>query len=274
VSTGQLLPAWSEPFEGDGKVPDRGLGLPISWEWAIGSSRGASVTVAVVDSGVDAEHPKVGSVEDGAVVTYEPGPPPSLRVEEGPHSDLFGHGTACAGIVRELAPDCRLLSVRVLGKRLTGKTACITTGVRWALDHGARVINLSLSSSRADQVPAWHQVADDCYFRSAVLVCAANNLPGPTYPAQFASVISVACRPGSGPLELGYNPNPPVEFGARGLDVEVAWARGSVITASGNSFAAPHVSGLVALILDAHPGCSPFEVKSILRRLAEIGAPL
>jgi subtilisin family serine protease len=215
----------------------------------------------------------VGSVADGAAVTYEAGPPPSIHIAEGPHADLFGHGTGCAGIVRQLAPDCRLLSVRVLGKRLTGKTACITSGVRWALEHGARVINLSLSTSRADQASAWHQVADDCYFRQAVLVCAANNLPGPTYPAQFASVISVACRPGSGLRELGYNPNPPVEFGARGLDVEVAWARGSVITASGNSFAAAHVSGLVALILDSHPECSPFEVKAILRGLANTAPP-
>lgn len=156
----------------------------------------------------------------------------------------------------------------MLGKRLTGKTACITAGVRWALAHGARVINLSLSTGRLDQAPLWHQVADECYFRQAVLVCAANNLPGPTYPAQFASVVSVACHPGDDPRALAYNPDPPVEFGARGIDVEIAWARGSVINATGNSFAAAHMSGMVALILDQHPGCTPFEVKAILRGLA------
>lgn len=156
----------------------------------------------------------------------------------------------------------------MLGKRLTGKTTCIVAGVRWALAHDARVINLSLSTPLADRAPVWHQVADECYFRQAVLVCAANNLPGPTFPAQFASVVSVACHPGSDPRVLAYNPEPPVEFGARGLDVEVAWARGTVITASGNSFAAAHVSGLVALILERHPACTPFEIKTILRGLA------
>jgi subtilisin family serine protease len=244
------------------------LGLSITWEWAMGGATGVGVTVAVVDSGVDSAHPRVGGVADGAIVTYDPSLPSPVQIEEKAHADLFGHGTACAGIIRELAPDCQLLSVRVLGKRLTGKTPCIAAGVRWALNHGARVINLSLSTPRLDQAPVWHQLADECYFRQAVLVCAANNLPGPTYPAQFASVISVACHPGKDPKDLAYNPDPPVEFGARGIDVEVAWARGAVITATGNSFAAAHVSGLVALILQLHPGCSPFEIKTILRGLA------
>ncbi|MGB6772650.1 MAG: S8 family serine peptidase [Candidatus Dormiibacterota bacterium] len=242
--------------------------MPITWKWAVGDATGAGVTVAVVDSGVDASHPRVGTVEGGAVITYDPSLPSSVRIDEQPHQDLFGHGTACAGIARQLAPGCDILSVRVLGKRLTGKTTCIIAGVRWALAHGARVINLSLSTPLVDRAPFWHQVADECYFKQALLVCAANNLPGPTFPAQFASVISVACHPGSDPRALAYNPDPPVEFGARGLDVEVAWAKGTVITASGNSFAAAHVSGLVALILERHPDCTPFDVKTILRGLA------
>lgn len=221
-----------------------------------------------MDSGVDADHPRVGEVAGGAVVTFEPNRAEPVQVEEGPHRDLFGHGTACAGIIRQIAPGCRLLSVQALGKRLTGKTQCIVEGVRWAVAQGAQVVNLSLSTPRLDQAPQWHLLADEIYFRGALLVCAANNLPGPTYPAQFASVISVACRPGTDPLALSYNPNPPVEFGARGLDVEVAWANGGSITGSGNSFAAAHVSGLAALILAEHPGSAPFQLKTILHALA------
>ncbi|HEY6538037.1 MAG TPA: S8 family serine peptidase [Candidatus Dormibacteraeota bacterium] len=245
--------------------------MPITREWAFGDSKGRGVKVAVVDSGVDADHPLVGAVDLGAVVSYDPGRDTPVSIEEGPHQDLFGHGTACAGIIRQLAPDCQLLSVRVLGQRLSGKTPCILAGVRWALDQGAQVVNLSLSTGRADLARVWHEVADQSYFQGALLVCAANNLPGPTFPAQFASVISVACRPGTDPLGLSYNPRPPVEFGARGLDVKVAWKGGGEITSSGNSFAAAHVSGLVALILGEHPGCTPFQLKTILHGLAEGG---
>ena len=72
---------------------------------------------------------------------------------------------------------------------------------------------------------------------------AANNQPGPTYPSQYASVVSVAAMPGVDPWTLAYNPRPPVEFGARGIDLDVAWSNGESMVATGNSFAAPHVVG-------------------------------
>ena len=104
------------------------------------------------------------------------------------------------------------------------------------------VANLSLSSKAEAMFGPLHEVADQAYFSGTVLVCAANNLPGPTYPSQYASVISVAARAGADELALAYNPHPPVEFGARGIDVDVAWADHGSITATGNSFAAPHVT--------------------------------
>ena len=69
------------------------------------------------------------------------------------------------------------------------------------------------------------------------------------------------------PYLLYYNPQPPVEFGAPGIDVRVAWLNGQWITATGNSFAAPHVSGIVARILGKHPGLNLFQMKVVLRAL-------
>ena len=66
------------------------------------------------------------------------------------------------------------------------------------------------------------------------------------------------------PFRLYYNPEPPVEFGAWGVDVPVAWREGGRIVATGNSFAAPHVAGLAALVLSKHPGLTPFELKAVL----------
>jgi subtilisin len=67
---------------------------------------------------------------------------------------------------------------------------------------------------------------------------------------------------------LAYNPRPPVEFGAPGVNVEVAWQNGRTVHATGNSFACPHVAGLVTRLLGKHPGLTPFEVKTVLRSLA------
>jgi subtilisin family serine protease len=118
-----------------------------------------------------------------------------------------------------------------------------------------------------------HEVADQAYFSGTVLVCAANNLPGPTYPSQYASVISVASRAGSDELALAYNPHPPVEFGARGIDVEVAWADHGSITATGNSFAAPHVTAMVALMRSKHPWLTPLQVKAVLHAASDNSVP-
>ena len=71
-----------------------------------------------------------------------------MVIDTGPHDDLYGHGTACAAIIRGAAPRAEIMSVRVLGDRLTGKGFVFAEGLRWAVAHGARVINLSLSTGR------------------------------------------------------------------------------------------------------------------------------
>ena len=243
------------------------IDLPLAKEWAWGGASGAGVTVAVVDSGVDAAHPAVGTV-DRAVALHWDREAETVVSTEGPHEDLFGHGTACAGIIRHAAPEAAIWSVRVLGSRLTGKGLVFAAGLRWAISEGARVVNLSLSTGREDYFGLFHQIADEAAFAGVVLVCAANNVMAPTYPAEFSSVISVAAHDGRDPFALDANPAPPTDFGAPGIDVKVPWLSGSTIISTGNSFAAPHVTGLVARLLSKHPHLTPYEVKTVLRAVA------
>jgi subtilisin family serine protease len=264
----ELLPAWSDAF-----VPPREVatsGLVVSAEWAFGDSDGSGVTVAIVDSGVDFDHPDVrGPAAPGAALQYD-AETGDVLVEEGAHDDLYGHGTACAAIVRRHAPACSVMSVRVLGERLTGKGPVFAAGVRWALAHGARVLNLSLSSSKPAMADVFREVADEAAHGGAVLVCAMNNVPARTYPSQFASVISVAAAEED---RLLIADSAPADFGAPGIDVTVAWLNGGFLTVTGNSFAAPWVAGLATRIVAAHPELRPYEVKTILRNLADNARP-
>ena len=260
-------PAWSEQFER--LHPVRPLDPALTREWAWGGSTGCGVKVAVVDSGVDGSHPRVGHVDGGVALEYDPDAPDGVRAVEGPHEDLFGHGTACAGVIRGLAPDCEIHSVRVLGTRLTGKGLVFAAGLRWAIEHGMDVVNLSLSTSRPEHFGPFHEIADKAYFRGVLLVAAVNNVPAPSYPSQYASVVSVAARPASAGAGFAYNPEPPVEFGAAGIDVDVAWLDGATITATGNSFAAPVLAGYAARILGRHPGLTPFQLKTVLHATAD-----
>jgi subtilisin family serine protease len=266
------LPAWSEPFTPDRLGAVRPLGVPITRAWAEGDGTGRGVRVAVIDSGVDGSHPRVGGVAGGVALEYDPDAPDGVRVEEGPHKDLFGHGTACAGIIRSIAPECQIYSVRVLGRRLTGKGLVFAAGLQWAIDNGMHVVNLSLSSSRREHHGLFHDLADLAYFRRVVLVSAVNNSPAESYPSLYSSVCSVAARPQPGP-GFSFNPEPPVEFGAAGVDVDVAWLDGGSITATGNSFAAPVVAGHAARVLGTHQGMTPFQVKTVLQALADNATP-
>jgi len=256
------LPAWSLPA---GTAAS--LELPTAWpgrvtrEWAWGGSTGEGVRVCILDSGVEREHPLVGEV-DGAVAVAVAGD--EVNVVDDVEGDLCGHGTACAGIVRSIAPDCRLFSVRVLGAGFTGSGTALLGGLRWAVEQGFQVINMSLSTTKSQFAGMLHEVADAAYFRRTVLVASAHNMPVESYPWRFSSVVSVGSHEESDPLTFFYNPNPPVEFFARGVDVDVAWLGGRKARSTGNSFATPHMTGICALVLAKHPELTPFQLKSTL----------
>jgi subtilisin family serine protease len=262
------LPAWSLPA-----ASLESIRLPTLWpdrvdrEWAWGESTGAGAVVAVIDSGIEAGHPLVGEVEEAVVVTGARDEEPQVLPDE--EGDTCGHGTACAGIIRSIAPDCRLLSVRVLGSGWTGSGRLLIAGLRWAIERGVDVINMSLSTTKSELAAVLHELTDAAYFNRTIVVASAHNMPVESYPWRFSSVLSV----GSHELDDGdaffYNPSPPVEFFARGVGVEIAWPGGSTIRSTGNSFATPHMSGRCALIRAKHPQLTPFQVKSVLYLTAD-----
>jgi subtilisin family serine protease len=215
-----------------------------------------------VDSGSDGGHPALGDRLRGGVVVERGEHGLVLRGE--PHTDVFGHGTACAGIIHSLAPEADLFSVRVLGPNLTAGGDAFVAGLRWAVDNRMDVINLSLSTRKQDYVLALHELADADYFQNTVLVASANNMPVHGYPWLFSSVISVASHVEKDPYTFYYNPNPPVEFTAPGVDLELAWTNGATVVGTGNSYATPHITGLVARILSKHRHLVPFQVKTVL----------
>jgi subtilisin len=263
------LPAWSEAFS-DSARPGLARDLPIgelAREVVFGDADGAGVTIAVIDSGVDAGHPAVGGHvsrhlrvdldADGARV-----------VDDGRGGDVVGHGTACAGIIAGIAPAADIVSIRVLGADNRGKGLALAAAIDWAIGQRVAIVNLSASSRSDALYAAFHDLADRAYFANTLLVCAANNIAGPSYPSLFAAVLSVAAHDVADPDVWFYNPRPPVEFGAFGVDVDVAWRDGGRIRATGNSFAAPHLSGQAARLRSRHPGATPFEIKALLAATA------
>ncbi|MFC1411294.1 S8 family serine peptidase [Streptacidiphilus sp. N1-12] len=257
------VPAWGAPTSSMALEEFRVSEFPeITPEWAWGGADGSGVRVCVVDTGVDAAHPAVGGLERAASVVI--GDDGTARVEEGDGEDLAGHGTACAGIIRSLAPAVSLSSVRVLTKGKYGSGGALLAGLTWAVEQRFDVVNLSLSTTLPALEPALRELADLAYFRRCALVVSAHNMPVQSYPWNFSSVISVASHNEPDPLLHYYNAAPPVDFFARGVKVTVPWTGGREKVGTGNSFAAPHVAGLCALVLGKHRWLTPFQLKTVL----------
>jgi subtilisin family serine protease len=266
------VPAWAEAF-----LPERlraapALDLPaaLTPDWAFGDRSGAGAKVAVIDSGIDGDHPWVGGVTGGAVLRLDVDAD-EVVVTDGVHEDLYGHGTACAGIIRRLAPGAEIYSVRVLGERLTGKARVVVSGIEWCLEHGMNVVNLSLSTTNEDWYDRFQDLCDQAARKRVMLVSALANERKTSYPSEFSGVFSVAATRDDD-LERWYsNPEPPAEWGAPGIDVEVAWLGGSTLVATGNSFAAPVIAGHLARLVAAHPGITTWQAKTVLAQLAVNG---
>ena len=160
----ESLPAWSLAA-GAGDQISIGVEWPerVTREWAWGGSTGKGVSVCILDSGVEAGHPLVGEV-DRAVAFSRGGDEEEIDLVEDTEGDLCGHGTACAGIVRSLAPECTLVSARVLGAGFKGSGPILLGGLRWAVEQGFDVINMSLSTTKRQFAGLLHELADSAYF--------------------------------------------------------------------------------------------------------------
>ena len=256
-------PAWSLAREAvpsialDNPLPDR-----VDREWALGGATGKGVKVCVLDSGIELDHPAVGAVAGATAISLDEDG--NTIAELDTEGDLCGHGTACAGVIRSIAPDAEIYSVRVLGAGFTGSGKVLLAGLRWAVEQDYDVINMSLSTTKKAFSELLRDIADIAYFKRTLLVASAHNMPVESFPWRFSSVISVGSHEEDDPLVFYANPDPPVEFFARGVNVEVAWVGGGTITATGNSFATPAISAIASLVLSKHARLTPFQLKSVL----------
>ena len=167
----------------------------------------AALRVAIVDSGVERDHPAVGGRLVESVAVERVGD--DWEVVPTQPMDVVGHGTACAGIIHALAPEAEIVSVRVLGPDNRGNGGAFATGLWWTIaQSGATVANLSLSSRSDAFFGPLHELADEAYFRNVLLVAAANNVSVASYPSLYAAVVSVAAHDLPEPGRLVLQPRP------------------------------------------------------------------
>jgi type VII secretion-associated serine protease mycosin len=240
------------------------------------SADGSGVTVAVIDSGVDGDHPDLaGQVLAGADF---------VRPGGDGQADAVGHGTTVAGLIAGrgddsagvlgLAPGAKILPVRVLDARNRYDDArVVANAVRWSVDHGATVVNLSLGGSVAS--PELADALDYAFEKDVVVVaCTGNETPPDAdavwYPAREPGVLAVTGldHTSGGPLWSGALTGPETVLAAPGADL-VGARPGGYWTVEGTSFAAPLVSAAAALVRSKWPEMSAANVVNRLINSAD-----
>jgi thermitase len=249
----------------------------FSKQWAFNRIKGwrfipdsPEVLVAILDTGIDLQHEDLaGKVVGDANLTDSP-----------TASDLCGHGTHVAGIVAAtanngvgiagLAPNCRLLCVKVADDSGVVWPSTIAKGIMWAVDNGAKIINMSLVVPTS--CPALEEAVNYASGRGVVLIAAAGNgiKSIPVYPAYYQNVIAVAATDSDGELWSKSNYGDWVDVYAPGVDIYSTLPSNSYGYQSGTSMAAAYATAAAALVLDKMAdaegnGCVHDEVSANLR---------
>lgn len=274
------------------------INAPVAWE----VTHTDGVIIAVVDTGVDLQHPDLTGV-----LWTNPGEIPGNGVDDDangkiddvngwhfyqdcylwvcdPHEDALvdddnGHGTHVSGLAAAetnngvgmagVSWGARVMAVKVLDSSGSGYTSDVAAGIIYAANNGARVINLSLGGSQYSQV--MQDAVDYAYGEGALIVAAAGNEAGPVcYPAANDHVIAVAATGKYGERMSFSNTGPEVDIGAPGDYVLSAWPTGTLYReARGTSMAAPHVSGAAALLWSWRPDWTNDQIASRLQSEAD-----
>lgn len=210
--------------------------------WA--TTRGEGVTVAVIDSGIAQHQHLVCNTHVNFTTDSE-------------EYDTLGHGTHVAGVIgatggrsKGIAPEAKLISLKALGHSGFGNNSHVAEAVRYAADHGANIICMSLGGSKRSE-----EVADAIKYSSrkgVIHVCAAGNDSGPVnYPAALSQTIAVGAVDNQGHCCEFSCRGDPVVVAAPGENITSTWLNNGYATISGTSMAAPFVAGVLALYLSA-----------------------
>jgi thermitase len=207
---------------------------PQAWQITRGDQ---SIIVAVLDTGIDKDNQDLA----GKVVA-------EVNFSNSPTSDdLYGHGTHMAGTIAAIAPECRLMNVKVADDMGKCEPSVVGRGIIWAVDHGAKVINLSLSMTAS---PDLEEAVNYAWSQGAIIIAAAGNkgTSEPSYPAYYNNCLAVAGTNENNSLALLSSYGDWVDVAAPGFNIYSELPHNQYGYKTGTSAAVAHVSGVAALV--------------------------
>ena len=200
---------------------------------------GKGIKVAVIDSGWT--NNKYSKIKTDGGISINGSSPKDL-------SDTIGHGTACCGIIKKKAPNCSLYVVKVFNDELCADMSTIVSAIRWCIDEEMDIVNLSLGVTSYSK--ELEEICVEAYDKKTYLVAANSNSGEISYPAYFKNVYGVQAGKVRGKYDYYFNESSTLQFVARGDNQRLDWIEDKRVFMGGTSFAAPHVTGILALLLE------------------------
>ncbi|MCG6954666.1 MAG: S8 family serine peptidase [Gemmatimonadetes bacterium] len=226
----------------------------------LGRLQGRGVTVAVVDSGWCSEKP------DARVL-----PGRSVLAAEGDSTvDIVGHGTLCGARVLQVAPQARIIPIKVFSRRLETSVQTLCRGIAVACEFEVDVINLSLATQLEDAIRPLYELCERARRDGIIVVASAHNQHVPAVPAYLEPVLSVGEGRQHDLLDFTFDPDGPVECTAAGSAVPILLTDGRTRPRAGSSVAAATMSGIVARLVQGGSG----DLDSIRARLRTLASPM
>ncbi|MBW2603512.1 MAG: S8 family serine peptidase [Deltaproteobacteria bacterium] len=232
---------------------------------------GKNVSVAVIDSGIVPPDGRDFAVREG--IRFYKDSYGALHSDDR-MEDAIGHGTACAGIIAKKAPNAAIFPIRIFGNALETDLDLFEAAVEWCRAHTIRVLNVSLGTTSGTSIDRLKRICRRVYEDGMILVAAENNQRHKSYPATFPFVLGVTAGKIRSKYGYHYRADQAVEIVARGDNQRLHWTDPKFVFLGGNSFAAPHVTAIVCLILEALPQADFDKIKTILALNAIPGAPV
>ena len=244
-------------------------------------SRGAGTVVAVLDTGVQLDHPALAGSWTAARYNFVEGNTDPSDIGNGQDDDddgavdeMVGHGTHVAGIVHLVAPDAKLMPLRVLDSDGHGEFFAVAEAINYAVDNGADIINLSLgTSARSDMIADVTRRATE---HGVAVVAAAGNLNSrkEQYPAAAQCALPITSTDQNDLKSSFGNFGGWIDFAAPGEMIYSAFPPSGYATWSGTSMATPFVAGQAALIRAAAPSANPRQIAALIGVTAKSLDPL
>ncbi len=230
-----------------------------------GHCTGKKVKVCVIDSGWNKEL-KDTRIKEG-ISFIDSSLEFKLNISENYH-DNIGHGTSITDLILQIAPDIQIIHAKVFEDKLETSIEILIESIKWAIDKKVNIINLSLGSEKKYHIKPLYKICEIAKEKNIIIVASNSNTQKYNYPAIFENSIGVGSYQ-TDIFNYYYMEDSAIECLAKGYNQYAMTKNGKRELLSGNSYATPVITGIIALLFEKHQISNIYQLRTLLKEYSK-----